>query len=266
MYKFKRLVDIRKDLSNDENIIIAVLGFVFILFAWHVAVIVGQVPQQLFPSPMSVALCFQELFEKDNLVRSLLYSCKLNLYGYAEAIAISLPVGYLIGLFPVCREAMRKPLDTARFLPLPAMTGLFIAWFGIDDNMKVQFLAFSIAAYLVPVVVQRIQEVPDVYVQTLKTLSSSKWQLINRVFVPAGLRAIFEDIRVLVAISWTYIMVAELVNKTDGLGALIFLAARQGRTDKVFAILLSIVIIGLVQDRLFKYLGDFLFPYKNGGR
>lgn len=266
MYKFKRLIDIRKDLTNDENFIIAALGLVFILAMWQISVTISHIPTQLFPSPLNVMLSFDELYNHDKLITSLMYSCKLNIYGYAEAVLVSLPIGYLIGLFPVTREAVRKPLDTMRFLPLPAMTGLFIAWFGIEDNMKIQFLAFSISAYLIPVVVQRIQEVPEVYVQTIKTLSNSRWAVIQTVFIPAGIQTIYEDVRVLVAISWTYIMVAELVNKTDGLGAMIYLAARQGRTDKVFAILLVITLIGLIQDRLFKFFGDFFFSYKNGGK
>ncbi len=266
MYNANRLVDIRRDLTNDENFIIATCGFIAIVAVWQLIITLSNIPQQLFPSPISVMASFQELIGRDNLVHSLFYSLKLNSFGYIEAVCVSLPLGYFIGLFPISREAMRKPLDTMRFLPLPAMTGLFIAWFGIEDNMKIQFLAFSIAAYLVPVVVQRIQEVPEVYVETIKTLSNSRWAVIRTVFIPAGIEAIYEDIRVLVAISWTYIMVAELVNKTDGLGALIYLAARQGRTDKVFAILLVITLIGLIQDRLFKFFGSILFSYKSGGK
>lgn len=266
MYKFKRLIEIRKKLSDDENIIIMTLGLVAIIAIWQTVIAFSNTPQQIFPSPWSVVVCFPELYNIDHLVESLQYSCKLNFYGYAEAVLISLPLGYFIGLFPFSREAMRKPLDAMRFLPLPAMTGLFIAWFGIEDNMKIQFLAFSIAAYLIPVVVQRIQEVPQVYVETVKTLSSSRWDVISRVFIPAGIEAIYEDIRVLVAISWTYIMVAEAVNKTHGLGAIIYLATRQGRTDKVFAVLLIITVIGLIQDRLFVWFGKFIFSYKQGGK
>jgi len=264
MYSFKRLFEVRKELSKTESTVISIVGLFSILLVWELATSLGGIPQQLFPSPSSVFSAFGEMYGHDRLMQSVAYSCKLNVLGYAEAVAISLPFGFLVGMFPFSREAIRKPLDTLRFLPLPAMTGLFIAWFGIEDNMKIQFLAFSITAYLVPVVVQRIQEIPEVYVETIKTLSNSRWGLITKVFIPAGIEAIYEDIRVLVAISWTYIMVAELVNKTDGLGAMIYLASRQGRVDKVFAILLVITIIGLLQDKIFKIAGRFLFPYKYG--
>jgi NitT/TauT family transport system permease protein len=94
-------------------------------------------------------------------------------------------------------------------------------------------------------------------------MGASNWQMVRKVYWPFVTSRIFDDIRVLTAISWTYIIVAELVNKTGGVGALIYTAARQSRLDKVFAILLVIIIIGVLQDRLFVWLDKVLFPYKN---
>ena len=148
-------------------------------------------------------------------------------------------------------------------MPLTAVTGLFIAWFGIDSEMKIAFLAFGILVYLLPVIVQRIDEVEEVYVQTAYTLGASNWQQIRTVFIPAVLSRVSDDIRVLVAISWTYIIVAELVNaNSGGIGALAFKMARQSRIDKVFAILLIIIAVGFLQDKLFKLLDRLLFAHK----
>jgi NitT/TauT family transport system permease protein len=204
----------------------------------------------------------KELHFEDALVRSCLYSIKLNLLGYIEAILIAIPLGFLMGLFPVVRSATNAYVKAFRFIPLAAATGLFIVWFGIGDNMKVQFLAVSIIVYLLPVVVQRIDEVENVYVQTAYTLGANKLRMIFSVFVPAVLSKISDDIRVLVAISWTYITIAEALNMTGGIGALAVQCARRSRIDKVFAVLVIIVIIGFIQDKLFERLDKVLFPHK----
>jgi NitT/TauT family transport system permease protein len=74
---------------------------------------------------------------------------------------------------------------------------------------------------------------------------------------------LIDDIRVLTAISWTYITIAEMLNSKDGgIGALIWMAKRQSRIDKAFSILLIIVLIGLLQDKLFQMLDKALFPHK----
>ena len=259
---FQNLFELRKDLQKRQMFLLSIFGGLAMVLVWQLAITAFSIPNGILPTPSQVSLSFLDLYKNDSIFDNSLYSIKLNVAGYAEAVAVSLPLGFIIGLFPIFRESTRRPLDAARFLPIPAMTGLFIVWCGIGDNMKIQFLAFSIAAYLIPAIIQRIQEVPNVYVDTVRTLSNSKWDVVKSVFIPAGFEAAYEDIRILVAISWTYIMVAELVNKTGGLGAVLYLAQRQGRMDKVFAVLIIITTIGLIQDKLFKLMGTFLFPHR----
>jgi NitT/TauT family transport system permease protein len=220
------------------------------------------VPQSLLPPPVSVLGSFKSLHFEDQLVRNCCYSIKLNIFGYLEAIIIAIPLGFIMGLFPIVRAATDRYIKALRFVPLAAATGLFIAWFGIGDNMKVQFLAASILVYLLPVVIQRVDDVETVYVHTAYTLGANKRQTILSVFVPAVLSKMFDDVRILVAISWTYITIAEALNMTGGVGAMAVQCARKSRIDKVFAILFLIVVIGYFQDAVFKKLDKVLFPYK----
>jgi ABC-type anion transport system duplicated permease subunit len=135
--------------------------------------------------------------------------------------------------------------------------------------MKVYFLAFGILIYLLPIVVQRIDEVNDVYLKTVYTLGANAWQTIRSVYIPSVMSRLSDDIRVLTAISWTYIIVAEGIASEGGLGPLIYRTGqRMGRIDKVFAGLVLIIIIGALQDRIFVFLDKEFFPhkYQNKGR
>ena len=255
------IFELRKQFSNKTNILLSLAGLAIILGIW--TLVSGRfIPATLLPSPLAVLRTFPELHFNDFLIINALYSIKLNLYGYLEALALALPLGFVMGLFGIFKGIFGKYVDAVRFIPLTATVGLFIAWFGIEDLMKVQFLAFGIFVYLLPVVVQRIGEVEKVYVDTVYTLGATKWQTIRSVFIPHVLGRVSDDIRVLVAISWTYIIVAELVNKQGGLGDLAYTSARQSRIDKVFAVLIVIVLIGIVQDRLFALIDRLLFPHK----
>ena len=216
----------------------------------------------LLPRPDKVLLSFSELFQKDKLISNTLHSIWLNVQGYFWAILLAIPIGLIIGLFPIFNSLFSKQIDSLRYLPLSALTGLFIIWFGLGDPMKIAFLAVGIIVYLIPVVVQRIQELEEVYPQTAYTMGASKWQLIKNVFFPGILTKLIDDIRVLTAISWTYIIIAELLNKEAGIGSLIYTKSRQGQIDKVFALLIIIVIIGLLQDKLFGLVDRMLNPHK----
>jgi len=260
--KFSDLFELRGTLEKKPSTIIAIMGFILLMLTWQSMSWFKWVPESLLPSPVSVFSSFKELHFKEELVRNCLYSIKLNMFGYAEAIAIAVPLGFIIGLFPVVRVATDKYIKALRFLPLAAATGLFISWFHIGDNMKVQFLAASIIVYLIPVVIQRIDDTENVYVHTAFTLGANKFQTIFTVFFPSVLSRIIDDIRILVAISWTYITIAEALNMTNGIGMLAVQCGRKCRIDMVFAILLLIAALGFIQDILFKEIDKVVNKHK----
>ncbi len=257
------LFALRGTLSQRTQAALSVAGVLFLLGLWFALTAFGLVPPSLLPSPAAVLGTYHALHFEDALVRNLGYSMFLNLAGYTEAVLICVPLGFVIGLLPIFRGMFDRQVNAIRFVPLTAVTGLFIAWFGIEDNMKIQFLSFGIIVYLLPVVVQRVYDVQEVYQQTAFTLGATKWQTVKSVFFPSVFSKLFDDIRVLVAISWTYIIVAEMVNKTGGIGAMIHTAARQSQIDKVFALIFVIIVVGFIQDKIFKVLDKQLFPYKD---
>lgn len=216
----------------------------------------------LLPPPDQVVKSFVPLEKKDRLFANTLRSVWLNTQGYFWAILLAIPIGFIIGLLPLFRGLFNKQVDALRYLPLTALTGLFIIWFGIEDHMKIAFLAFGIIVYLLPVVVQRIDEVEEVHLTTVFTLGARSWQTIKTVYFPAVFSKLIDDIRVLTAISWTYIIIAELLNRQGGIGGLIYLKQRQGEVEKLFAILIVIIVIGFIQDRIFVYMDRRLFPFK----
>lgn len=257
------LFELRGELPKKTIIISQIAGAIIFFGVWTLITELKMIPAGILPSPLKILFSFGELHYQDALVRNAAYSFQLNALGLAEAILVALPLGFIIGLFPVFKNSLEPVLTSTRFIPLSGVVSLFVAWFGIATNMKVQFLAFSIFLFLLPVVVQRIQEVENIYDQTVRTLGAGRWQRIRYVFIPSATASVFNDIRVLAALSWTYIIIAELVNTTGGgIGALSYIAARQSRTDKVFAILITIMIIGFIQDKILVWLDKQIFPHK----
>lgn len=135
--------------------------------------------------------------------------------------------------------------------------------------MKASFLAFGIIIYILPVVVQRVSELQNpandkdyVYLQTISTLGATNWQKFRYVYFPYVMQRVSTDVINLTAISYTYIVIAETLNKEGGIGALINIMSRQSRTAEVYALLFLIIAIGILQDVLLKKLDVVLFPSK----
>jgi NitT/TauT family transport system permease protein len=252
--------------TTAQKVIFGIAGICLVLIVW-IALTSGADPvlrPVVLPSPMSVLLAFPELFTENNLVQNIGFSLGLNLSGYLEAILITIPIGFFIGLIKFARLGFQRQIDALRYIPLTAVTLLFIVWFGIDTDMKIHFLAFGIIIYMLPVMIQRIDEVDDVYLKTVHTLGATDWQVLKTVYFPSVVSRLSDDLRVLTAISWTYIIVAEGINSNQGgIGTLIYnVGQRQVRSDKIFALLIIIMLIGVIQDKIFVRLDKELFPHK----
>ncbi|MFH1598538.1 MAG: ABC transporter permease [Patescibacteria group bacterium] len=258
-----QLFELRGSLPNRTRLILQLGGMIFFITLWWAVVQYFEIKPSLLPSPEKVLLAFKPLYFESNILYHSSISIKLNVLGYLEAVAIAIPLGFLIGLFPFFRGLLMRYVIVLRYLPLTALLGLMILWFGIGINMKVQFLALGILVYLLPVVVQRIDEVKKIYVYTAQTLGASKWQIIKAVFIPDVISRVFDDIRVLVAISWTYIIITEVINRNQGgVGAVIYGAQRRGKLDEAFAGLIVIILIGFLQDRLMVFFDRRFFRHK----
>jgi NitT/TauT family transport system permease protein len=260
--KVKQFFALRGKLPPLVEAAVQVVGSVLFVAIWHLVAISGVMPNGILPTPWRVFTSFGDLL-REGVILHAWQSIKLNLLGYAEAVVICLPLGFLVGLNPLFSALSERLLAAARFLPLPAALGLFIAAFGIGTAMKVHFLAVGIIVYLLPTVVSRVKATDIVYEQTARTLGGNTWQVIRYVFIPDVNGRVFDDVGILLAISWTYITIAEVINSSEGgLGALAYIAGRQSRSDKIFAILLIIAAIGLTQDWIRRQLDRWLFAYK----
>lgn len=264
----KDLFRIDGEVSPRTGFLISVLGWILMLVVWYAVVAFEWVNPFILPSPTEVAASFVVLFGEKNLVYHTGYSIFVNLSGYLQAVAIAIPLGFLIGLIPFFRNLIIRQIVALRFTPLPAATGIFMALFGIGLNLKVQFLAFGIFVYLLPSIVQRIDEIKtDSHLQalqmTMKTLNATTWQSLRHFYFPSVLSRFFPDVTNLVAVSWTYIVIAEMLNAQGGLGYLIYLASnRSSHIEQVYAVIILIILIGLIQDRLLKWLDRFFFRFK----
>jgi len=259
------MLKLRGEYNSQKAIIFGFIGFLVTLLIWFL-VTMGDTPlieSGILPKPSKILPAYGDLYKDNELIKNLCLSVGFNFGGYIKAILLSIPVGFAIGLYPVLNAMFQGQVNAYRFIPLTAVTSIFIASFGIGTSLKMNFLAFGIMIYLIPIIIQRIKEVDDVYIKTVYTIGAKNWQTIKTVFVPAVLSRLSDDVRVLTAISWTYIIVAEGIGDQGGLGSLVYrVGQRMGRPDKTFAILILFIIIGLFQDRLFVYLDRKFFPHK----
>jgi len=242
-----------------------VLGFVapaVVLGAWCAMTYGGWAPPDFLPSPTEVVRGTLQLFLQYDLTSAILISTKRIALAFLLASAVALPLGVLMGAFEPINRIFEPIVSPLRYMPISAFIPLLILWFGIYEQEKVAFLFLGVFVYLLPVVVSAIRAIPEELVQTSLTLGASRLQVIRTVLLPAALPEIFDSFRVMNAISWTYVILAEAVNAEGGLGYMVELARGHQKASWSFAGLLVIGGIGLITDGLIRGISRVLFRWR----
>jgi NitT/TauT family transport system permease protein len=253
---------LRAPLPRTISVVLGLVAPVIVLAGWCLVSYGRLAPADFLPSPTEVVRGTLQLFIQYDLGLAIWISTKRILIAFALASALALPLGVLMGAFEPVNRIFEPIMAPLRYMPISAFIPLLILWFGIYESQKVAFLFLGVFVYLLPVVVTAIRAVPDELVQTALTLGASRWQAVRTVLLPAALPEIFDSFRVMNAISWTYVILAEAVNPEHGLGYMVELARTHQKASWSFAGLLVIGGIGLLTDALIRACSAMLFRWR----
>jgi NitT/TauT family transport system permease protein len=256
------LWEIREPIPRGTAAWLSLVMPVLVLGAWCLISYGGLAPADFLPSPTEVIRGTLQLFIQYDLWSAILISTRRILLAFALASALALPLGILMGAFTPIHHIFEPIMAPLRYMPISAFIPLLILWFGIYEKQKIAFLFLGVFVYLLPVVVTAIRVVPQELVQTALTLGASKWDVVKTVLVPAALPEIFDSFRVMNAISWTYVILAEAVNPEHGLGYMVELARTHQKASWSFAGLLVIGGIGLLTDQIIRTASKLLFRWR----
>src|SRR6058998_3617519 len=168
----------------------------------------------------------------------------------------------LMGALGSVRSTFEPLVTASGYIPIATLVPLTMSWFGTDELQKVVFLAMAFGIFLLPMVINAIDSVPEVYLRTSYTLGANRRQAILRVLIPIALPDIWHRMRLAFGVGWTYLVLAEVVVKNGGLGDLIDTARRRALSGRVYLVIVVITLIAWVADLGWERAGRLLFPYR----
>lgn len=223
---------------------------------------VPLVTHHFLPAPHDVVRSLFYLAFEQDLLGAVGVSAVRILKAIGLSLAVAMPLGILMGSFDLINRLFEPIVAPMRYLPITAFIPLLILWFGIEEGQKVAFLFLGTVVYLLPAVVDAIRVVPEELVQTAFTLGATRRQAIFTVLIPAALPQIFDGFRVMNAIAWTYIILAEMVNPQSGIGYILRLAEVHNKTQWSFAGILVVGVIGILTDLAIRAVNRLLFGWR----
>jgi NitT/TauT family transport system permease protein len=259
-----RWLEIRKPISRPRTWALGIAVWVIFFIAWETAVMTGAVNELLLPAPQKVIATLWRLIVEGDFATDIGISILRILGSFLAASAVAVPLGVLMGSFRAA-EAFVNPFVSAwRYLPAPAFIPVLLMWFGTGEGPKLALLFIGVVFFLITLIMDHTRQVRSELIETSMTLGASRAQVLWTVIVPAVLPNILVAMRQMLAVSWTYLVIAEIVASTTGIGAMMMRARRFLHTDEILSGILVIGVLGLLFDLFFRWAQRVLFPYLEG--
>jgi len=252
---------IRGWLSQRSYWTLAAVGLAVPLALWTALTAFGSVNRVFLPGPYDVAHRIGTWLHDDDLLADLEISCFRVIAGWALSAVVALPLGLFIGTFRIVQAVLEPLTDFIRYMPAVAFIPLVMLWIGIDEGAKVAIIFIGTFFQMVLMVAEDVRRVPMAQIEVAQTLGASRGEVIDEVIIPSAKPALLDTLRITMGWAWTYLVVAELVAANSGLGYAVIKAQRFLQTDKIFAGILLIGVIGLLTDQGFRLLHRLAFPY-----
>lgn len=186
--------------------------------------------------------------------------------GFLAAALLAVPLGILAGSFRLCSALLEPVSEFLRYIPVPALVPLVLIVLGIEEGAKVSLVFLGTFFQLLLMTADEVRQVPLSLVQVSQSMGATRLEVVTRVLTPAALPGISHALRICNGWAWSYVVVAELLAATEGLGFRILRFYRFIQTPNIYVYLLAFGLIGLTLDGLFRLLHARMFRWAKAGR
>jgi NitT/TauT family transport system permease protein len=238
------------------------LAFFILFFAvWAAATLGGFVPKTFLADPIAMVKSGWILLTEQGFAKDIGFTIWRVLGGFMLAALLAVPLGVAMGAYkPV--EAFFEPfVSFARYLPASAFIPLLILWAGIGEAQKLALIFIGSFFQLVLMVALQVGGTRRDLVEAAYTLGASDFGIVKRVLIPAAAPQIAETLRLVLGWAWTYVIVAELIGASNGIGHMITDSQALLATDQIIFGIITIGVIGLVSDLAFKRANRAMFKW-----
>jgi NitT/TauT family transport system permease protein len=236
-------------------------AFFVVLILWSLLTELGLVHPQILPSPRAVLIAWFRLFSEANYIGDIGISIWRVWAAFLASAVIAIPLGILMSGYRVVTAVTEPLIDFIRYLPVPALVPLTLIWLGIGEGSKITLLWIGTFFQLILLIADDARRVPKEFIETGRTLGASDSALMKDVLLRAMLPNMVDSLRITLGWCWTYLIVAEIVASSSGVGYELWTARRYGKTPEVFAGILMIGMIGLATDQAIRMLHRRWFRY-----
>ncbi len=181
--------------------------------------------------------------------------------GVGLAALAGLAFGILTGAVPYARATLSPLIAALSLIPPLAILPILFIVFGLGELSKVVLIVIGVAPFIMRDLALRVGELPSEQIIKAQTLGASSWQVIIRVLLPQMLPRLIDSVRLSLGPAWLFLIAAEAIAATDGLGYRIFLLRRYMAMDTILPYVVWITLLAFLLDWLLRVVSRKAFPW-----
>jgi sulfonate transport system permease protein len=241
-------------------------GFVFptvLLAAWYGFCVAGLFPPQIAPSPDAVARDLWKLWSNGQLIGHIWITTWRVALGFLFGALAATALGAATGYSRQAREYLDPTIQALKAVPSLAWVPLFILWFGIFEASKITLIAVGVFFPVYLNLMTGVQGVDRKLVEVGRVNNLGQFDLVRRILLPATLPSYFTGLRAGLALGWMFVIAAELMGASRGLGFLMIDGEMTGRPSVIVGALILFAIAGKITDAMIVAVGRRVLSWQD---
>jgi NitT/TauT family transport system permease protein len=262
--------------NRGQTIILSLLPFILVTAAYLFysnARLAANPGDKLLPSPASLAhTIYQYAFEEDERSGDILFwsdtaaSLERILTALCISAVLGVSLGLAIGVIPLFRAALSPFIAALSLIPPLAILPILFIVAGLGELAKVLLIIIGVAPVIVRDLALRTGELPVEQIIKAQTLGASTWQLIIRIYLPQIWPRLIDALRLSLGSAWLFLIAAEAIASTGGLGYRIFLVRRYLAMDVILPYVAWITLLAFSMDWMLRVLRARAFAWAEPSR
>jgi sulfonate transport system permease protein len=237
------------------------LGFVLpviFLIVWELLARAGLLAANWFPAPFTIADTLLELLRGGELMRHVAYTLTRVLAGFLIGSLTATLLAGITGSTPLVRQLIDPSIQALRSIPSMAWVPLFLLWMGIHESSKIALISVGVFFPVYLNLLSGILTVDRKLVEVGQVFKLGTLQLVRRVILPAALPSYLVGLRSGLGLGWMFVVAAEIMGASRGLGFLMIDGQMTGRASVIIASIVLFAMFGKLTDMVIELAGNRL--------
>ena len=258
----EKFLSVRGTLGTKQTFLLGLTGLILFFGIWQFAHwMTPELERKFLPGVSEVVGKITFLIQKKSFIVDIGVSLYRIYLSFFVACLVAIPLGLLMGCFIKVRALINPTVGGLRYLPAASFVPLLLVYLGPTDTAKMALLFLGCVFFLIALILDNVLAVPKEFIESAQTMGASRRHIVMKVAFRAAAPQIVDSMRNMIAVSWTYLVIAEIVAATDGIGAVMMRGAKFLHIDVIMAGILTIGVLGVLTDLLFRSASRMLFPY-----